>query len=109
MPMNGVTTRYDDAGYPSAATHTAAVAAGAGTTVIKASPGRLLRAVLTTAGTATDNITVVDNASTNSGTVLGVILGGGTVGTVYTFDLPAVNGITAVNVSGGPAATFSYA
>lgn len=108
MAQNGIVTDYSDNGNPSSATRTAAVAAAAGTTVIKASPGRIIRVVVTTAGTATDNITLYDNASAGSGLVLGVIPGGGTVGAIITLDMPAVNGITAVNVASGPAVTVAY-
>lgn len=87
---------------------TAVLAAGAGTVVVKASPGRLCKVVVTAAGTATDNITIYDNASAASGTVLAVIAGGGTVGTVYDLQMPAANGIFASNVASGPAVTISY-
>jgi hypothetical protein len=138
MAKNGLATLYDDNGVPISSTATVgllkakgnalrvadngtpilvstagstavAIAASAGTTVLKAAAGRLCRAVVTTAGTSADNITIYDNATTGSGTVLGVIPGGGTVGTVFDFQMPAVNGITAVNVASGPAATISYA
>lgn len=137
MAKNGLATLYDDNGVPisstltpgtlkfkgnalrvadngtpilvsTAGTTTVAIAASAGTTVIKASPGRVCRAVVTTAGTSTDNITIYDSATTGTGTVLGVIPGGGTVGTAYDLQMPAAIGIVAVNVASGPAATISY-
>lgn len=108
MALNGIVTEYDDLGFPSSAAFTKVVAAGAGTTIIKAAPGRLLKAVVTAAGTATDNITIYDNPSAGSGTILAVIPGGGTVGTIYTLDLPAAAGITAVNVASGPGVTLGY-
>lgn len=108
MPKSSAITLWDDRGHGVLASGTSAIAAGAGTTVVKASPGRLIKAVITTAGTSTDNITIYDNASAGSGTVLGVIAGGGTVGTMVTFDLPALNGITAVNVASGPAVTIGF-
>lgn len=139
MAKNGLATLYDDNGLPIASTltgksgtsapfaalcvsdngtpilqtgggtTTAAIAASAGTTVVKATAGRLCKAVVTTAGTATDNITVYDNATTGSGTILAIIPGGTTVGTVYDLQMPAANGITAVNVASGPAVTLSFA
>lgn len=138
MAKNGIFTQYDDNGLAigstatpgilkskgnaqyvadngtpilvsTAGSKTVAIAASAGTTVIKASAGRVCRAVVTTAGTSTDNITIYDNATTGSGTILGVIPGGGTVGATYDLQMPAASGITAVNVASGPAATISYA
>lgn len=108
MPRNNAVTLYDDRGFCTSANATAPVAAAAGTTIIKASPGHLARVVVTAAGTATDNITIYDNASSGSGTVLGVIPGGGTAGAIVSFDLPALNGITAVNVASGPAVTIGF-
>jgi hypothetical protein len=136
MATNGLTTPYDDMGHPIASTLTgkgnalygalcvsdngvpmlstsggaltAAIAAGASTTAIKAAPGRVCRAVVTTAGTATDNITIYDNASAGSGTILAIIPGGTAVGTVIDIQMPAANGIYAVNVASGPAVTLSY-
>lgn len=108
MPRSTAITLYDDRGFCTSASATTAIAAAAGTTVVKAGPGHLARVVVTAAGTATDNITIYDNASAGSGTVLGVIPGGGTVGAIVSFDLPALNGITAVNVASGPAVTIGY-
>ncbi len=138
MAKNGIVTLYDDNGLPlattltgknsslppygalcvsdngtpilqtSGGTATTAVAAGAGNTVVKAGAGRLCKVVVTAAGTSTDNLTIYDNASAASGTVLAVIPGGGTVGAVYDLNMPAANGIFAVNVASGPAATVSY-
>lgn len=87
---------------------TAAVPTGAGNTVVKASAGRLCRVLVTTAGTGAGSVLIYDNASTNSGTVIGVIPATVAVGTYYTFDLPAANGITAENVASGPVLTVSY-
>jgi len=108
MAFNEIVTPYDDNGFPAAAAFTTPIASGASTTTLKPSPGRLCRVVVTTAGTATDNITIYDNASAGSGKVLALIPGGGTVGTIYTLDLPAANGITAVNVASGPAVTIGW-
>jgi len=98
---------YDDAGNSVKAEKTAAIAAGAGTTVVKAAPGRVVNALVTTAGTSTDNATVYDNTA-GSGTILAVILGGTAVGTQITIDMPAGTGITVVNVASGPAFTLGF-
>jgi hypothetical protein len=108
LAKNEIVTPYDDASFPVAAAFTTAIAAGASTTTLKPSPGRLCRVSVTTAGTSTDNITIYDNASAGSGEVLAVIPGGGTLGTIYVLDVPAVNGITAVNVASGPAVTIGW-
>lgn len=108
MAKNGIFTPYDDEGYPTNAVFTASIASSAATTVVKNAPGRVVRVVVTTAGTSTDNATIYDNASAGSGTILGVVAGGGTVGAVTAIDMPAVNGITVVNVASGPAFTLGY-
>jgi hypothetical protein len=87
---------------------TGTVTTGAGNTVIKASAGRLCRVLVTTAGTGSNQVLIYDNASTNSGTVIGVIPATIAIGTYYTFDMPAANGITVANVANGPALTVSY-
>lgn len=87
---------------------TASVPSGAANTVVKASAGRLCRVIVTTAGSGAGNVLIYDNASTNSGTVIGVIPGTIAIGTYYTFDMPAANGITVANVASGPVLTVSY-
>jgi hypothetical protein len=108
MSKYEIVTPYDDAGFPQLAAFTTPIAAGASTTTLKPSPGRLCRVMVSTAGTSTDNITIYDNASAGSGEVLAVIPGGGTAGTVYILDLPAAYGITVVNVASGPAVTIGW-
>lgn len=87
---------------------TAAVPTGAANTVVKAAAGRLCRVLVTAAGTGAGSVLIYDNATTNSGTVIGVIPATVAVGTYYTFDLPAANGITVANVASGPALTVGY-
>jgi hypothetical protein len=99
---------YDDAGNSVKAELTKAIAAGAGTTVVKGASGRLVNAVITAAGTSSDNATIYDNTA-GSGAILAVIPGGTTLtGAQVAIDLPAANGITVVNVSGGPGFTLGY-
>jgi hypothetical protein len=83
---------------------TNAAAIGAAAVVIKAAPGRLCKVLITTATTASQPITFFDNATTGSGTIIGIIPGiastGAIAGNVYVFDMPATNGITiGVNAS----------
>lgn len=107
MAKFGIVTDYDDAGYPMVAAFTQAIAAGASTTTLKAGPGRVCKVSVTAAGTASDNLTIYDNASAGSGTVIAVIPGGGTL-QVYDISLPAFSGITVVNVASGPAVTVGW-
>lgn len=87
---------------------TGTVASAAANTVIKASPGRLCRVLVTTAGSGTGNVLIYDNATTNSGTVIGMVPATIAIGTFYTFDMPAAAGITVQNVASGPVLTVSY-
>lgn len=107
MTFNPVLTLVDAAGFPVNAATNAIVAAGVGTTIVKGSPGRLAAAVVTGAN-STGALTFYDNASTGTGTVIGVVPSGATTGTRYPFDVPAVNGITAVGAAGSAAVTVSF-
>lgn len=89
MAKNAIQTPYDDAGFPAQAAFTAALTASG---VVKPSPGRLLKIIVTTVLGA-GAVTVYDNASTNSGTVLAVIAASAAAGTIADINLPAVNGI----------------
>jgi hypothetical protein len=90
------------------ATNTTSVPAGAANTVVTANAGRLLQVLVTTAGTGSGGVLFYDNATTNSGTVVGYIPATIAVGTLYTFDMPCLNGITAVNVVSGPVLTVAW-
>lgn len=135
MAKNAISTLYDDNGLPVATTQTgkgsaifgalcvsdngvplqtttggtltAVVAAGVGTTVIKATPGRLCRVVVTTAPT-TNPLTFYDNASTGSGVVIGIVPGTATLGQVFDFNMPAASGITALGATTSAAVTVSF-
>lgn len=86
---------------------TVAVAAGTtGATVVKSSPGRLCRVLITVTGTG--SVTVYDNASAASGTVIGITPSAPAVGTTYDFEMPAINGITVAGSSTLPGITVSY-
>ena len=76
-------------------------------TVIKAAPGKLFRVIITTAGTSAINI--YDNAAAASGTIIGSIPATTAVGNIYSFDMPAVLGLTVAGGSGTtPGFTVSY-
>jgi hypothetical protein len=95
---------YDDAGNSVKAEKTYAVPAGAGTYTVKNAPGRVINALVTTAGTGTAT-TITDGAS---GTVLAVISGTATAGTQVSIDLPAATSIVVVNGSTAGAVTIGY-
>jgi hypothetical protein len=105
MAKNGITTTYDDAGFPSSVAFTAPITIGT-TQTVKNNAGRLIRVVVTTV-TATAVTNIWDNASAASGTLLLVIPIAAPVGTIYSIDLPAVNGIT-VSGAGTGAITVGY-
>jgi hypothetical protein len=105
MAKNGIVTDYDDAGYPQVAASTANITIGT-TQTVKGAPGRLVKVIVTTV-TATAVTTIYDSAAAASGTPLLVIPIAAPVGTVYTIDLPAVNGITVAGAGTG-AITIGY-
>lgn len=105
MAKNGLITDYDDAGFPSTAASTTAITA-AGTTVLKAGPGRVVMVAVT--ASAAGVVTIYDNASAGSGTVLFATPASPTVGTVYSVNLPAANGITVVAASTPSSVTIGW-
>ena len=85
----------------------AAVTSGKNTiTVISSNPSFLCRILVTTANTSA--LTLYDNASAASGTIIGVITASAVAGTVFNCQMPALNGITASASSNNPAVTISY-
>lgn len=106
MANNQIVTPYDDSGEPSNATHTAAHTAPLLQTV-KASPGRLMKVIVTTV-TAAAVITIYDSISAASGTPLLVIPVAAAVGTIYDVQMPAALGITVQSTGATGAITISY-
>lgn len=87
---------------------TVAIASAKSTdTVVKASAGRLCKVLLTTANGAAA-ISIYDNASTHSGTVIGYIPASAAAGTLVDFQMPAAAGITVGGAATNPAMTISY-
>lgn len=107
MAQNAIVTPYDDSGIAANAIHTLAHTAPLLQTV-KASPGRLLKVVVTTV-TAAAAITIYDNASAASGTILLVIPIAAAAGTIYDVMLPAALGITVQSTGATGAITIGYA
>lgn len=88
-------------------TTTVAIAAGTSAdTVVKATPGRLCKVLVTTTGT--NPMAIWDNASGHTGTIIGAFAASPTVGTVVAFDMPAANGITVQGNAANPAVTISF-
>jgi hypothetical protein len=86
---------------------TTAVAAGtSANTVIKATAGRLGRVLISTLGT--NQLVIFDNATTNSGTIIGVVAASAVAGTVADFQMPAAAGITVQGNASNPAFTISW-
>ena len=83
-----------------------AVAAGAGTTVIKGAPGTLCTVVITAAGTA--SLQIFDNATAGSGTLLLTSPATTTLGQIFNVFGAAMNGITALGATGTPGFTVFY-
>ena len=104
MAKQAIVVPYDDAGFPAYAATTLSLTA---TGVVKASPGRLLKVIITTTMSAAAT-TIYDNASAASGTILFVIPASATAGTIYDIQLPAVNGIYA-SFAGTGTVTFGFA
>lgn len=91
----------------SQAIHNSGVAVSSSVTVVKNAPGYLSGVLVTTAGTS-QSMTIYDNASAASGTVIGVVPSGATAGQYYPFNMPAANGITCSGSSNNPAVTVAY-
>lgn len=85
---------------------TTAVAVSASNTVVKATPGRLCNVLVTTTGVT--GMIIYDNATTNSGTIIGMLPASPAVGTTYTFNMPAAAGITVAGSATNPAVTVSW-
>lgn len=87
---------------------TAAVPQGvAALQVVKATPGRLCRIVITTAGT--ESISIYDHASAASGKKLFTTPATSALGSIYDIQMPAELGITvAAQTANTPAFTVSY-
>lgn len=86
---------------------TTAIAAGTSTdVVIKATPGRLCKVLVTTSAAAA--IVIYDNASGHTGTIIGSIAASAPAGTIIDLQMPASNGITFAGIASSPAFTVSW-
>lgn len=66
----------------------------AGVVVVSSHAGQLNKVLVTTTTTAAQAITVFDNATAGTGTIIAIIPGGTAAGTIFAYDIPVVNGIT---------------
>jgi len=98
-----VRTLVDAYGFPVAAAFAQSLSA---TGAVKAAPGRLASILVTTALSAAA-VTIYDNPSAASGTVLAVIPASSAIGTRIVVDLPAFSGIYA-SFGGTGTVAFGY-
>jgi hypothetical protein len=82
------------------------VPANNGVTVVKTGVGRLATVIVTTTGTVQLNL--YDNASIAAGTIIGAVPANAAVGSVYSFNSPAVNGIVANAIANVCSTTICY-
>lgn len=87
-------------------TTTEYVPANNGVTVVKGSAGRLASVIVINTGPAQLNF--YDNASQASGTPIGAVPANAAVGSVYSFNAPALNGIVANSVANCCSVTVCY-
>lgn len=84
-----------------------AIAAGVtGNTAVKSSPGRLARILVTASGT--NQMNLFDNASSPTGTIIGLVPASAPVGTIIDCQAPAANGITVAGNSNNPGVTIFF-
>jgi hypothetical protein len=75
-------------------------------TVVKASPGRLCKLIVIASGTAA--VSIYDNASAASGTVIFTIPANAATGTIYDLHISATLGIYVGGVTNSPALLATY-
>jgi hypothetical protein len=103
---NGNTYAPEVVDITSTGEQTIAIAAGKATnTIVKSSPGRLGRILVTTVGS--NAMLIYDSATTNSGTPIGAIPASAPIGP-YESGFPAAIGITVAGNASNPAVTISF-
>ena len=76
-------------------------------TVVKPSPGRLCRILVTTVNGA-NQVNIFDNASAASGTIIGVVAAAAAAGSVIDLQMPAALGITIAGTAAAGVFTISF-
>lgn len=94
--------RTTDGGRATVAVPAATVA----NTIVKTSPGRIGRILITAVGTTA--VVCYDNASVASGTIVAEVAASTAIGTIEDFSLPVSNGITCAGASTAPGYTLSF-
>lgn len=85
---------------------TAVAAATVSDTVIKNETGVLVSVLVTAADS--NPMEIYDNATTGSGTIIGLIPANAPAGSLISFQMPAANGITVKGHADNPAVTISH-
>lgn len=101
-------TGSNNAGAIQQALKNVAVPSTASNQVVKGSAGYLSGALVTSVPGSPVALNIYDNATTNSGTIIGTIPSTATVGTFWPFNMPALLGITAAKTANTPAVTLAY-
>lgn len=97
----------DAQGYPVAGVSATPITAGLATdTIIKGSPGRLCRILVSAAGA--NAVVIYDNATTHTGTIIGAVAASATAGTLVECQAPALVGITVQGNASNPAMTVIW-
>lgn len=96
----------DAAGWSTAGTTATTVATNASDVIVKGSPGRLCRVIVTSTGTGATLI--YDNANGHTGTVIGAVVASAAVGTFVECQAPAINGITVAGNANNSAITVIW-
>jgi hypothetical protein len=97
----------DAQGWPVAGITATSITAGTtADTVIKATPGRLCRLLVVTAGS--NAMVVYDNASGHTGTVIGAVAANAVAGTMVEAQAPALSGIVVQGNASNPAVTVIW-
>lgn len=106
--ISGIVTAVSGTGVNATqATNTTTIAAATvANTVIKAAPGRLFTILVNVAGTA--QLSIFDNATTNSGTIIGTVPANAAAGSIFSGAGPAANGITVGGNALNPGVTISW-
>jgi len=83
------------------------IAAGVATdTTVKGTPGTLVRVLVTATGTGT--LLIYDNVAAHTGTIIGAVPANATQGSLFTFCMPALVGITVQGSANNPGITVSF-
>jgi len=86
----------------------AAVPAGVGNTVVSAQKGVRIGKIIVIGPVGAGAVTVYDNATTNSGFILGVVPASAPIGYWIPIEVEVINGITVAGSTNSPACNITY-